>query len=57
MRENPASVKEFRRGVPRAMAHLKTFALAAGFGLCAYAVIQLLVIASRKAGILQWIAS
>ncbi len=39
------------------MAHLKTFALAAGFGLCAYAVIQLLVIASRKAGILQWIAS
>jgi hypothetical protein len=39
------------------MAHLKTFAMAAGFGLCAYAVVELLVLASRKVGLLQWLAS
>ncbi len=39
------------------MAHLKTFAVAAGFGLCAYAVVEVLVLASRKIGFLQWLAS
>jgi hypothetical protein len=39
------------------MAHLKTFAAAAAFGLCAYAVVQLLVFVSRQAGLLQWLAS
>lgn len=39
------------------MAHLKTFAVATGFGLCAYAVVQVLVFVSRKVGLLQWFAS
>jgi hypothetical protein len=57
MRANSRSGKDFRRGERREMAHLKTFAVATGFGLCAYAVVQILVIASRKIGFLQWIAS
>lgn len=39
------------------MAHLKTMAIAAVFGLCAYAVVQLLVFLSRESGLLQWMAS
>lgn len=39
------------------MAHLKTLAIAAVFGLCAYAVVQLLVFLSRESGLLQWMAS
>jgi hypothetical protein len=39
------------------MAHLKTFAVATAFGLCAYGVVQGLVYVSREAGLLAWLAS
>lgn len=37
------------------MVHLKVFALAAAFGLSAYAVIAGLLYLSRQAGLLEWI--
>lgn len=40
----------------RVKMHLKVIALAAGFGLGAYAVIVGLVVASRRLGLLDWIA-
>jgi hypothetical protein len=39
------------------MAHLRTFAIAAAFGLLAYGVVRVLVYASNRFGVLQWIAS
>jgi hypothetical protein len=39
------------------MAHLKVLAVAAAFGLAAYAVVRLLVYVSRETGLLQWMAS
>lgn len=39
------------------MAHLKVLAVAAAFGLAAYAVVRLLVFVSRETGLLQWMAS
>ena len=40
----------------KAMAHLKLFAIAAGFGLAAYAVVVGLVAASKRLGLLDWVA-
>lgn len=37
------------------MVHLKVFAMAAAFGLAAYAVIAGLLFLSRQAGLLDWI--
>jgi hypothetical protein len=39
------------------MRHLQVFAIAALFGLCAYAVVRGLVYASRETGLLAWLAS
>ena len=39
------------------MAHLRVLAIAAAFGLAAYAVVRLLVYVSRETGLLQWMAS
>jgi hypothetical protein len=39
------------------MARLKTLAAVAACGLGAYAVVEVLVILSRKYGFLQWLAS
>ena len=39
------------------MRHLKVFAIAAFFGLCAYAVVRGLVYVSRETGLLAWFAS
>jgi hypothetical protein len=39
------------------MRHLKVFAIAAFFGLCAYAVVRGLVYVSRETGLLAWLAS
>jgi hypothetical protein len=39
------------------MAHLRVLAIAAAFGLVAYAVVRLLVFVSRETGLLQWMAS
>ena len=39
------------------MAHLRVLAVAAAFGLAAYAVVRLLVHVSRETGLLQWMAS
>jgi hypothetical protein len=39
------------------MAHLKTFAVAAAFGLCAYGAVRGLVFVSRETGLLAWLAS
>jgi hypothetical protein len=36
--------------------HLRVFAIAAGFGLGAYAVVQVLVAVSRRLGWLDWVA-
>jgi len=38
------------------MNHLRVVAFAAFFGLAAYAVVQLLVQASRRLGLLGWLA-
>lgn len=55
MRVGDGGVKAAARGV--SMAHLKTFAVAAAFGLGAYGVVQGLVFVSRKTGLLAWLAS
>lgn len=39
------------------MAHIKTLAFAAAFGLCAYAVVRFLVYVTGEIGLLQWMAS
>lgn len=39
------------------MRHLKVFALATFFGLCAYAVVRGLVYVSAETGLLAWLAS
>jgi len=39
------------------MADIKVLAVAAALGLAAYAVVRLLVFASRETGLLQWMAS
>jgi hypothetical protein len=39
------------------MAHLRVLAIAAAFGLVAYAVVRLLVFVSWETGLLQWMAS
>ena len=36
--------------------HLRVLAIATGFGLGAYAVVWVLVVVSRRAGLLAWIA-
>jgi hypothetical protein len=39
------------------MRHLQVFAIAAMFGLCAYAAVRGLVYVSRETGVLAWLAS
>lgn len=41
--------------VPLRMTHLKVFALAAAFGLGAYAAIQGLIYATKGTGFLEWL--
>lgn len=39
------------------MAHLRVLAVAAAYGLVAYAVVRLLVYVSRETGLLHWMAA